>query len=1077
MGVKDMLKVCLQSACYVNLRDHVGGGSNNGGVGGIGIRNIDPTVDFNDRDRQRKRNAQAQSENTDSGVATKDKRRQRQQQQQCSDYSTLPTSLSTTLKTATHNLTAESIRRSVHTGRRKLLIGIDISVWICNASFAFGEQLGDERHFSNYGRATLISEQRKQQRGQGQQCQNDLLDGRQNDQATTEAATGLVGATYPPKAASAPPTTMTTTMTTTMPLRDRSPTSEAEAILAQTEGYWCPSTTQVSEAMKTFDPNVQSYINDCVGYVMKRLKVLRDALDGGANIMVVMDGITPPIKRKESNKRRSKQKEYERRRDEPVFDFYRHYPQGQQGDKDENIVDHDDDNHEAHRRQIEAAIEQHNDQRAKSNKRAGAGMYHPYIILALREAFRHDKISFIVAPYEADGQLAALANLGLLDLVVTEDSDLIAHGTPNVLYKSREYLSRGIPAGQLFHFNDLGCVAFNHGGDHSTGATISGGNAINIPPENLMDFTPIMMAVVFVLLGCDYYDKKLKGIGTKTAIDIVRMAFLETLPPTSSQSSGKPHQIGSCHRNSDDTTLAHSPLDRVWELAYEKSYHHESELTDDFKREYERGFVEALFMFRHPIYFHPLLGETMWANTKTKLDHDWKAKEYSWENLTTIGDPVLRRCNAYAMLCRNRVRIESITGKRFKREVSSDCAQGIWDWKKLSEKQMQVDLKRAKRADEIRRGVEKRSSNDGSLTATSALLSNLIGNKSLAKKARIDHVRGSIPSNLPRDKDIDFGDDNFVDFTNHNHRSVSTSWATSGHLNSDTVDGAVGEEPPRVEPANTNLKPQVCAGAKLPSTSSVDLHHQSEEWQQADKYLHNVQVNQATGHTVPSPSAAPVNQRSNEEHRLGKPPNGQHGQPLVLGFMPERTEASTDGDEIKTPSPSSTTRMRRRRRKKTQSSLTPNRFELTEEEQRNEAGFLEGSQCMSVMHDSTRRNGLAKDTSYLSTSNTHRDLPSLPMETGTNSTSTSDKGCDDVYHNDSGDDTVVMDAADEERYLSSDIVPNIARQRQELEEIDSDVEIFSESVVGLDEGRGVNEDDLQSRIDSDSSYDEGACHL
>ena len=42
---------------------------------------------------------------------------------------------------------------------------------------------------------------------------------------------------------------------------------------------------------------------------------------------------------------------------------------------------------------------------------------------------------FVVAPYEADAQLAYLARIGLVDAVITEDSDLIAFGVREVLLK------------------------------------------------------------------------------------------------------------------------------------------------------------------------------------------------------------------------------------------------------------------------------------------------------------------------------------------------------------------------------------------------------------------------------------------------------------------------------------------------------------------------------------------------------------------------------------------------------------------------------------------------------------------
>ena len=44
-------------------------------------------------------------------------------------------------------------------------------------------------------------------------------------------------------------------------------------------------------------------------------------------------------------------------------------------------------------------------------------------------------VSFLVAPYEADVQLAYMSLNGLVDCVITEDSDLVVYGTKRVLYK------------------------------------------------------------------------------------------------------------------------------------------------------------------------------------------------------------------------------------------------------------------------------------------------------------------------------------------------------------------------------------------------------------------------------------------------------------------------------------------------------------------------------------------------------------------------------------------------------------------------------------------------------------------
>lgn len=40
-----------------------------------------------------------------------------------------------------------------------------------------------------------------------------------------------------------------------------------------------------------------------------------------------------------------------------------------------------------------------------------------------------------MAPYEADAQLAYLSRQGIADIIITEDSDLMAFGAKKMLYK------------------------------------------------------------------------------------------------------------------------------------------------------------------------------------------------------------------------------------------------------------------------------------------------------------------------------------------------------------------------------------------------------------------------------------------------------------------------------------------------------------------------------------------------------------------------------------------------------------------------------------------------------------------
>jgi exonuclease-1 len=44
-------------------------------------------------------------------------------------------------------------------------------------------------------------------------------------------------------------------------------------------------------------------------------------------------------------------------------------------------------------------------------------------------------VNYIVAPYEADAQLAYMYFRGLADVVITEDSDLLAFGVKKCFYK------------------------------------------------------------------------------------------------------------------------------------------------------------------------------------------------------------------------------------------------------------------------------------------------------------------------------------------------------------------------------------------------------------------------------------------------------------------------------------------------------------------------------------------------------------------------------------------------------------------------------------------------------------------
>ena len=69
------------------------------------------------------------------------------------------------------------------------------------------------------------------------------------------------------------------------------------------------------------------------------------------------------------------------------------------------------------------------------------------------------EIEFVVAPYEADAQMAYMVKQGIADFAISEDSDLIAYGCPKQMmkldffgnaqmYSHEEFKSMTVPDGE-----------------------------------------------------------------------------------------------------------------------------------------------------------------------------------------------------------------------------------------------------------------------------------------------------------------------------------------------------------------------------------------------------------------------------------------------------------------------------------------------------------------------------------------------------------------------------------------------------------------------------------------------------
>lgn len=317
--------------------------------------------------------------------------------------------------------------------------------------------------------------------------------------------------------------------------------------------------TKIRDAQKR--EMVLRYVNACSLYVIERLQRLQSMTN--AEILVVLDGATPPIKRVEVRDRSNRRKQAAQDRDRPA-------------DTDEDALD----------------------RRFKAFRRAGAGEYYTDVVESILQGLRAKSIPFLVSPYESDGQLAFLGDKGYIDLIATEDSDLVAYGVKSpILYKLVNSLGdEAVPRGVLVRREDLGATT----------------------EINLCDFTATMLAVLFVAAGSDYC-KKLKGIGVKAASYIVRAAFY------SKREKG-------C-----------SPLEVVFRKLYSETWDKQT-LTDDFKRDYEKGFLAALLMFRHPVVFDPVHG--VCATMGDPLE----------------GDPQLISYPPYAELCRDSERRAAVCG-------------------------------------------------------------------------------------------------------------------------------------------------------------------------------------------------------------------------------------------------------------------------------------------------------------------------------------------------------------------------------------------------------------------------------
>ncbi|PPQ81670.1 hypothetical protein CVT25_013348 [Psilocybe cyanescens] len=129
-------------------------------------------------------------------------------------------------------------------------------------------------------------------------------------------------------------------------------------------------------------------------------------------------------------------------------------------------------------------------------------MAYQFIKARFFHALRAESVPYVVAPYEADAQLAYLEQAGFVDAILTEDSDLLVFGCQTVLFKFDVVAATVVSISR----KDFGSVA------------ASSGDANGI---SLIGWSDVQFRAMTILSGCDYLPS-IPGIGLKTACNLLK---------------------------------------------------------------------------------------------------------------------------------------------------------------------------------------------------------------------------------------------------------------------------------------------------------------------------------------------------------------------------------------------------------------------------------------------------------------------------------------------------------------------------------------------------------------------------
>ncbi|KAL3769324.1 hypothetical protein ACHAWO_007523 [Cyclotella atomus] len=390
--------------------------------------------------------------------------------------------------------------------------------------------------------------------------------------------------------------------------------------------------TATAESAATQQQN--EYIQKVLQFIMHRIFYLQNECN--IDVLLVLDGKTPPIKQTVVSQRREHKKRAVHERD-----------LNDSPSKQSSSTDNTTNNTLQENTNI---TEQEALSRISASKRAGSGI-DPILLTKLHtlllQQLQSHHLPYLISPYEADGQLAYLSNGGYVDGVITEDSDLICLGVDRLIYKlgrcrSEEY---GNPTrdnglfGTLLTRSDLG-------------------SAQGI---DLLDFSDSMLVIMFVCAGCDYCDS-LQGIGIVTARDVVARAFFTE----NKEDEGRPvlervlHALyNRCHREERARLL---PL-------------HDGE-KEMARHAYEKAFLGSIVMYRHPLVFDPVLGD-MIANDVSSNGESKKATSVSAQFMRE--EQVLMEYEPYRQLVMDKEALYRIVGRPRPFDLAKKMVRGLVD--------------------------------------------------------------------------------------------------------------------------------------------------------------------------------------------------------------------------------------------------------------------------------------------------------------------------------------------------------------------------------------------------------------